>query len=241
MSLECRIIDLGKIRFKELEKKQLELAELRARNEIPDTILIAEHPPTITTGNTEKWNKVHVSKEKLKELGIDYHKSNRGGGAAALGPGQIVFYPVVDIRLTRGIWNYMRAIEEITHNFATKLGANVILGEEYNSVIKKPYLCVWHINNSGKKEKFLAQGYLSGKGITKKGGFTIYVDKRAHQYFNLIDHCGFKLEEVGATSFEEMLGYNPGIEKIKNEVLEGLAKKFNYQLVKEKEVLACQQ
>ena len=229
MSLECKVIELGMIKFADLEKKQVELAKLRLQNEITDTILIAEHPPTITTGNTDVWNKVHVSKKNLEEMGIDYHESNRGGGAAALGPGQLIFYPIINVNLTQGIWNYMRAIEEIVHNVAQSLGANTFLGKEFNSVIKKDYLCVWH-NNSWKKEKFLAQGYLANKSVIKKGGFAINVDKRAHENYRLIDHCGFKLDEVGATSFEEMLGYNPGISLVKQAILSELAKKFGYEI-----------
>lgn len=239
MNLECRIIELGKVKLAKVEKLQAELAEARARNEIPDTFLIAEHDPTITTGKSEKRNKVYATEAELRKQGIDFFHSSRGGGAAYLGPGQIVFYPVVNLKvLGFNITDYLREIERLVNNVAKRMGANTFLGKVYNSTTGKEYNSVWYKDDSDKHFKFLAQGYYTINGIAgiiNKGGFAVNIDKRAHQHFNLIDHCGFKLEEVGATSFEEMLGKDLGIKKIKEQILKELAESFDYTYITERE------
>jgi len=232
MSLELIVIELGKVRFKEVEQKQEQLSELRAQDKIPDTILIAEHPPTITTGSNDEWNKIHIAIEELSEKGIEFYKSKRGGGATLLSPGQLVFYPIVDVSRFGGQWNYLRAIEEVAYEVSRNLGAATFLGKEYNSAIDKDYTCVWHSNGSEKKEKFLAQGYfVNGSRIISNGGFSVNIYKNSYENIKLIDHCGFKLDQVGITSFEDMLGYTPDKNLIQEKFLLAIQKKFNYEFI----------
>ena len=231
MNLELKVIDLGNVKYKEAEQLQESIAKKREKGEISDTLLIAQHPPTLTTWINKQWNIIYATPTELKRLGIEYYESSRGGGATILGPGQLIFYPIINLKdIGILIGDYMRAIEETMHDISKGMGAKTIMGKEQNSATGKDYYCVWHLNN--KKEKFLAQGYNVKKEIINQGGFSIYIDKRAHEYFNLIDHCGFKLTEVGATSFEEMLGYNPGLELIKSQVLSTFQKKFGYSNLK---------
>ncbi len=231
MSLELKVIELGEKSFQEIETIQENLSELRAEEKIGDTILIASHPPTLTTGINYEWNIVHVPIESLPKYGIAYYQRKGAGGATILEPGQVVFYPVINLKgVNKSSWTYMRTVEEIVYNVAKGMGANVELGKEFNEAVKRDYSCVWHISKSGKKEKFLAQGYKTSfsNRIITNGGFSVYVDKRAHKNFELIDHCGFNMDKVGVTSFEEMLGFTPSEENIKNKILSELKNKLGY-------------
>ena len=111
--LEMEVLDLGKTRYSEAWEVQRGLLQLRLRGRIDDTLILVEHHPTITFGQSEKWNVLNVPFETLKERGIDFHRSERGGGAAYLGPGQLIGYPIMDIAPYGGVYNFMRKLEEV--------------------------------------------------------------------------------------------------------------------------------
>jgi lipoyl(octanoyl) transferase len=234
VTLELKVIDVGQKKYDEVERIQESLAVLRAKEMIPDTLVVAQHPPTITTGLSASRNKVYASTEELAAKGIDFFSSRRAGGAAYLGPGQLVFYPVVHLPgIGVDIFPYLREIENVASHVANRMGAKTFVGTEHNPTTNKSYHGAWYIREDGTKCKFLAQGYHAGNNLKliSRGGFTINVGKESHEHFDLIDHCGFRLNEVGAVSFEEMLGYRPAMDRVKDEVIKELVKKFGYGYV----------
>jgi lipoic acid synthetase len=108
-----RICDCGLADYRDILEQQHELHDKRLRDEIPDTILIVEHPAVITLGARQSANSLRTGRESLKEQSIDVVDVRRGGGATAHNPGQVVFYPILNLRgLGLNIGEYIRKLEE---------------------------------------------------------------------------------------------------------------------------------
>src|SRR5579884_2994560 len=109
--LELR--DLGVLSYAEALSIQRSLAEQRKRGEVPDQLLIVEHPHVITLGRNGHLQNLLASPEVLERAGISFHHSDRGGDITYHGPGQIVGYPIFDLRdWKRDVVAYVRAMEQ---------------------------------------------------------------------------------------------------------------------------------
>jgi lipoyl(octanoyl) transferase len=90
------------------------LVEQRKQNRIPDQLLFVEHPHVITQGRNGRAENLLASEAALRSAGIDYHATDRGGDITYHGPGQIVGYPILDLReWKRDVGDYVRAIERV--------------------------------------------------------------------------------------------------------------------------------
>jgi len=117
------IIDCGLADYREVLARQHELCEQRRRDEIPNTVLIVEHPSVITLGARRSANKLLVDRDELARRVIDVVEIRRGGGTTAHNPGQLVFYPIVHLQhLGLGISDYIRKLEEIGIELLGQLG-----------------------------------------------------------------------------------------------------------------------
>jgi lipoyl(octanoyl) transferase len=106
--------DLGLMPYREAWALQRELAEQRKRGEGADQLLLLEHPHVLTLGRNAHTENLLVSPERLAELGIDLVEIDRGGDITYHGPGQIVGYPVVDLRgWKRDVVAYIRGLEDV--------------------------------------------------------------------------------------------------------------------------------
>ena len=93
---------------------QPDLVEHRKRGEIPDQLLIVEHPHVVTMGRNGHMENVLASPEILERAGIELHHTDRGGDVTYHGPGQIVGYPIFDLReWKRDVVAYVRALEQV--------------------------------------------------------------------------------------------------------------------------------
>ncbi len=118
-----RIYDCGLADYRQVLQQQHELRDKRRRGEIPNTILITEHPPVITLGARQSANKLQVSRDTLIQKDIDVVDIRRGGGTTAHNPGQIVFYPILHLQdLGLGISEYIRELETIGTKLLEELG-----------------------------------------------------------------------------------------------------------------------
>ena len=118
-----QIRDCGLADFREVLQRQYQLRDKRRRDEIPDTVLIAEHTPVITLGARQKANKLLVSRSDLAKQQIDVVDIRRGGGTTAHNPGQLVFYPILNLhQLGLGINEYIRQLEAIGIELLEQLG-----------------------------------------------------------------------------------------------------------------------
>ena len=110
----CEFWDLGRISYTDALSQQRDLVEKRKRGEIPDQLLIVEHPHVITMGRNGHAKNLLASEEILRRAGIAFHPTDRGGDITYHGPGQIVGYPILDLReWKRDVVAYVRAIEQV--------------------------------------------------------------------------------------------------------------------------------
>jgi lipoyl(octanoyl) transferase len=110
----CEISDLGCLAYTRALDLQHDLVERRKRGEIPDQLLIVEHPHVITMGRNGHMDHVLATPDILQRTGIELHHTNRGGDVTYHGPGQIVGYPIFDLReWKRDVVAYLRALEQV--------------------------------------------------------------------------------------------------------------------------------
>ena len=119
----CELRDLGSLRYADAIRIQKNLVEQRKQQHIPDQLLIVEHPHVITLGRNGHQENLLASGEILERAGIDFYPTDRGGDITYHGPGQIVGYPVFDLReWKRDVVAYVRAIEQVIMDALSELG-----------------------------------------------------------------------------------------------------------------------
>jgi lipoyl(octanoyl) transferase len=183
---------MGLVGYQEALELQRELVEERRANRIPDLLLLLQHPPVITLGvrsETARANVVATS-ERLAELGIEVHETGRGGDVTYHGPGQIVGYPILDLRPDRcDVHKYVRDLEEVMIRTCADYGiaAGRIAGLTGTWV---------------GAEKIGAIGIRISRWITSHGfAFNVRTDL---DHFKLIVPCG--ISDRGVTSLERLTG-----------------------------------
>jgi lipoyl(octanoyl) transferase len=106
--------DLGRMGYGEAWKLQLEHAARLKRGEGDDRLLFVEHPHVVTLGRNAHEENILASPERLAQLGVELHETDRGGDVTYHGPGQLVGYPLLDLKhWKRDVGAYMRALEEV--------------------------------------------------------------------------------------------------------------------------------
>jgi lipoyl(octanoyl) transferase len=104
----------GVIPYAEMLKRQIECRDAVARGEAASTLFLLEHAPVITLGREADEAHLLKSKESLASLGIDVLETDRGGDVTYHGPGQLVAYPVVNLKtLGMSVTGYLRSLEEV--------------------------------------------------------------------------------------------------------------------------------
>ncbi|HMA07675.1 MAG TPA: lipoyl(octanoyl) transferase LipB [Ramlibacter sp.] len=110
---KCELRDLGRVGYAEAFELQRGLVERRKRGEITDQLLILEHPHVVTLGRNGSLANVLASPEVMARAGIEFHQTDRGGDVTYHGPGQVIGYPIFDLReWKRDVVAYVRAIEQ---------------------------------------------------------------------------------------------------------------------------------
>jgi lipoyl(octanoyl) transferase len=183
---------LGRISYADGLALQQQLVEERRRGTIPDQLLLLEHPPVITLGVKVRDDRSHVlaSAERLAELGVALHETGRGGDVTYHGPGQVVGYPILDLRPDRcDVHAYVRDLEEMMIRAARTFGveAGRVAG----------LTGIWVAN-----EKLAAIGVRISRWITSHG-FAFNVNTEL-SHFDLIVPCG--IADRGVTSLQKLIG-----------------------------------
>src|SRR3989344_2247848 len=154
---KINVQDLGKKNYNDSLNLQLELLSKRKKDEINDTLLLVEHNPTITLGRDKKWNVVHYGENEIKKLGVDFFEDTpRGGGAAYLGPGQIIGYLIMDIT-KQGIYNFLRSLEDVMIRTCDDFGIKIDKVDSMNPTTDKLYRATW-FNSNGKYKVLCTKG-----------------------------------------------------------------------------------
>src|SRR5260370_6797647 len=111
---EVFVRDLGRLGYDQALLIQKELVEKRKQGLIPDQLLLVEHPHVITLGRNGHLENLLANEEVLTRAGIAFHHTDRGGDITYHGPGQIVGYPIFDLReWKRDVDAYVRALEQV--------------------------------------------------------------------------------------------------------------------------------
>ena len=203
------IQDLGRVRYADALAIQEDRVEQRKRGLIPDQLLFVEHPHVITQGRTGHAENLLASESVLREAGIDYYATNRGGDITYHGPGQIVGYPIVDLReWKRDVVAYLRAIEQMIIDALAEFG---LAGERVPG-------CTGVWVDGG---KIAAIGVHVSRWVTSHGfALNHTTDLR---YFQYIVPCGLPKP---VTSMQEM-GSHACREEVLAALSAGFAKQFH--------------
>jgi lipoate-protein ligase B len=110
------ILNLGQCDYSTALRLQQTLVELRQQDRIPNVLLFVEHPPVITLGRNARAANIVAPRELLASRGVEIHETNRGGDVTFHGPGQLVAYPIFDLRSFTpklGVLAYLRLLEDV--------------------------------------------------------------------------------------------------------------------------------
>ena len=119
----CELRNLGRMRYADAFALQQQLVERRKRGEISDQLLIVEHPHVVTMGRNGHDENLLAQPELLERAGVEFHRTDRGGDVTYHGPGQIVGYPIVDLReWKRDVMAYVRALEQVLIDALAQFG-----------------------------------------------------------------------------------------------------------------------
>lgn len=111
---DCEVRDLGRMSYGEALKIQHEIAAARKSGVGVDHLLFVEHPHVVTIGRNGNTKNILLPREYMQRLGIEIHESDRGGDVTYHGPGQLVGYPVMDLRTwKRDVGAFVRAVEQV--------------------------------------------------------------------------------------------------------------------------------
>ncbi len=114
---------VGTVPYGRALRLQESLVERRRRGEVPDTLLLLEHPPVITLGRNARPEHVLLEPEEAVRLGVEIHVAGRGGGVTYHGPGQLVGYPILALPPgRRDVHRYLRDLEEVLLRVARHYG-----------------------------------------------------------------------------------------------------------------------
>ncbi len=184
------IYKLGTVPYEKALEYQENLLAKRIAEEIQDSLILLEHPPTITTGRKGNTENLLVRKEYLEKHGVSFVHASRGGDITFHGPGQIVGYPILNLK-NHGmdIRKHLRSIEEV---IIRTLRDFDIEGRRIDGVTG-----VW-----AKRSKIASIGIAIRKWVTYHG-FALNVSTNL-DYFDLILSCG--ITDVRITSIGSWLG-----------------------------------
>ena len=192
------INDLGRKNYEAVLSMQKDLQEQRIKGGIPDTLILVEHEPVYTLGKNA--NRDHLL--QCRDKSIEVFNIGRGGDVTFHGPGQLVGYPILDLRnYKKSVSWYMRRLEELI--------IKVLKEFDIKGSRIKGLTGVW-VNN----KKIAAQGVRISRWVTMHG-FSINVSPQLSYYDGIIP-CGILNYEV--TSMEKCLKKRLSMEKIKNAV-----------------------
>ena len=194
-----QLLQLGRVSYAAGLALQRELVEARSAGRVGDMLVLLEHPPVLTLGRNSSRANVLLSEEELLRRGVEVHETNRGGDVTYHGPGQLVGYPIVDLRGDLpgkkgphlGPVDFVRLLEEVLIRTCAEFG---VMGQR---------ICgrtgVWTMAGGSVAEKKVAAiGVHVSRGITSHGfALNVTTDLRD---FAWIVPCG--IADRGVTSLE---------------------------------------
>jgi lipoyl(octanoyl) transferase len=204
---------LGRVAYPEALDLQRTLVAERQAGHIGDVLLLLEHPAVLTLGVRGDGGRSHIlaTGAALDARGIEVHEAGRGGDITYHGPGQIVGYPIIDLRPDRcDVHRYVRDLEEVLIRTAGDYGVAAGRVDGLTGV--------W-----AGQEKLAAIGVRIARWVTSHGfAFNVTTDL---DNFNLIVPCG--ISDRGVTSLAKLLGRSVDQEEVGERIVAHFAEVFS--------------
>lgn len=217
MPREIQIRRLRTVAYGDALELQKQLVEQRKTGEIPDQLLLLEHPPVITLGVRTRNDRGHVvaTPETLEVEGIEVFESGRGGDVTYHGPGQLVGYPILDLRPDRcDVHRYVRDLEEVLIRAVAQFG---IVSH------RVPGLTGTWVGN----DKLAAIGVRIARWVTSHG-FALNVSTNL-AHFGLIIPCG--ITDKGVTALDNLSRSPIAMKDVEDAVAEAFSVVFDRRLL----------
>ncbi len=194
---DCRVIDLGVQDYLPVWELQKQLAQQVHDGDAADTLLLVEHPPTITMGRLGGRDQVLADDDLLSRLNVPLYEVDRGGQVTFHGPGQLVMYPIVNLRERWGPVKYVRTLEQVMVSCLSDFGVGAQTVEGITGV--------WAGDS-----KIGAIGVKISRGVAYHG-CSLNVNTDLSWYDHIIP-CG--LEDQPVTSMAYLLGHEVDMEMV---------------------------
>lgn len=228
--MHINLLHLGRVPYSKAMVIQEQVVAARKQNRIGDTLLLLEHPPVLTLGRNAHRSNVLVSDELLAQRGVELHEINRGGDVTYHGPGQLVGYPILDLRGDfpgkkgphLGPVDYVRLLEE----------ALIRTCADFDVMTQR--ICkltgVWTLAGGSIREKKIAAiGVHVSQGVTSHGfALNITTDLRE---FEWIIPCGITDRGVTSLELETDSERQPTMEQALHTVARNLGRVFERQIL----------
>jgi len=203
IAVRINIVRLGTVEYGRALEIQRRLLERRIAGEIDNTLLLLEHPPVLTLGTRGDPANVYLTAEELESRGVKVFRVERGGDVTYHGPGQLVGYPIVDLRSLGS--DIRKFIRNIGQTFVDLLGEKYGIAAEYRT---DKYAGVWVGD-----EKITAVGIAIRRWVTMHG-FAFNVNTNL-EHFGWINPCGLS---AGVTSLKNLTGREQDMEAVRDMV-----------------------
>jgi lipoyl(octanoyl) transferase len=211
-----RVLDQGVVPYADGLALQDDLVARRRAGDIPDTLVLLEHPHVITLGSSSDPSNVLADEAERRRLGIELFEAGRGGDVTYHGPGQLVAYPILDLKPDRkDLHAYLRDLEEVLIRVAGAFGV-VADREEGATGVWTP------------KGKLAAIGVRVSSGWITSHGLALNVHADL-DYFGTIVPCGIADREV--TSLERELGRRPSWDYVSRTLVEHFVAVFGHDVL----------
>jgi len=214
----CEIVDLGLMGYAEAWTLQKRAVAARKASAIEDLLLLCEHPHVITQGRNGKRENLLASEHVLRQKGVEFHTTDRGGDITYHGPGQIVGYPILNLgEIRRDVVWYVRMLEEAMIRATSEFAITAERVEGKTGI--------W-VRTENAEEKLAAIGVHLSRWVTSHGfAYNVSTDLR---YFDLIVPCG--IADRKATSLEKLLGRSVRREEIAPRIAKHFGDVFGHEL-----------
>src|SRR6202453_2322803 len=229
--MHINLLTLGRISYVEALAIQQQVIAARKQNLIGDTLLLLEHPPVLTLGRNAHRSNVLASDDLLAQRGVELHEINRGGDVTYHGPGQLVGYPIVDLRGDLpgkkgphlGPVDYVRLLEEVLIRTCGDFG------------VMTQRICkltgVWTLAGGSIREKKIAAiGVHISQAVTSHGfALNVTTDLRD---FEWIVPCGITDRQVTSLELEVDASREPTMDHALNATARNFGRIFQRQVLR---------
>jgi lipoyl(octanoyl) transferase len=216
---DCLVVELELAAYRAAWELQRRVVRARKAGIVPDVLLLCEHPHVITLGRSGRREHLRASDHLLRQMGVEFCPSDRGGDITYHGPGQLVGYPILHLaEIRRDVVWYVRQLEEAMIRATADLGVRA--GRQPGKT------GVWVELPGAGEEKLAAIGVRISRWVTSHGfAYNVATDLR---YFDLIVPCG--IPDKRPTSLERLLGRSVNITEVAPRIVERFGEVFGLEM-----------